>query len=416
MPCNGLRLLDRLGVYNELVRRAATTTTGTLYSSRGEPLGDISLGLWSAKQTGYAALRVRRTDLMDVLATAVLDEGIPVHYGKRLTAINDSNASNNGHHGQVEVVFADGTSDTADMLLGCDGIHSAVRSLYVDPAVVPEYTGISTMYGFVSTSDLPPSSITNVHGATFTPHGLFGVIPCTAAGDVLYWLLSYEVPIPSASSSTSADTATATASRDGWEEHAGNAEDSFKSILLSILSCTPSTSPWGKLMRDVVDATKTVKFFPVFRIPPPSPSSSSATFNRNVQTTWFRGRCLLLGDAAHAISPHVGQGVSQALEDVFLLSRLLLLAQPNAAPPPPEKMSLATVFEKFTHIRRPRVDRFSRQATSRGNQRRQTGPWTHWARELLFWVALTIYRWTGAANWGLGEADVVYDIDEVEIT
>jgi hypothetical protein len=84
------------------------------------------------------------------------------------------------------------------MLLGCDGIHSAVRSLYVDPAVVPEYTGISTMYGFVLTSDLPPSSITNVYGATFTPHGLFGVIPCTAAGDVLYWLLSYEVPIPSA--------------------------------------------------------------------------------------------------------------------------------------------------------------------------------------------------------------------------
>ncbi|PMD36828.1 hypothetical protein L207DRAFT_636752 [Hyaloscypha variabilis F] len=251
------------------------------------------------------------------------------------------------------------------------GIHSALRSLYVDPAVVPEYTGISTMYGFVSTSDLPPSSITNVHGSTFTPNGLFGVIPCTAAGDVLYWLLSYEVPIPSASSSTSADTAT-----------------------------QPQAATAGK-------NTLTVKFFPVFRIPPPSPSSSSATFNRNVQTTWFRGRCLLLGDAAHAISPHVGQGVSQALEDVFLLSRLLLLAQPNAAPPTREKMSLATVFEKFTHIRRLRVDRFSRQATSRGNQRRQTGPWAHWARELLFWVALTIYRWTGAANWGLGEADVV---------
>ncbi|PMD36823.1 FAD/NAD(P)-binding domain-containing protein [Hyaloscypha variabilis F] len=122
VPCNGLRLLDRLGVYDELVRRAAATTTGTLYSSRGEPLGDISLGLWSAKRTGYAALRVRRTDLMDVLATAVLDEGILVYYGKRLTAINDSSASNNGHHGQVEIVFADGTSDTADMLLGCDGI------------------------------------------------------------------------------------------------------------------------------------------------------------------------------------------------------------------------------------------------------------------------------------------------------
>ena len=62
---------------------------------------------------------------------------------------------------------------------------------------------------------------------------------------------------------------------------------------------------------------------------------------------WSRGRCLLLRDAAHAMSPHVGQGVSMALEDVFLLSRLLLEAAASSS-------SLPATSDKFDKIRRSR--------------------------------------------------------------
>lgn len=405
VPCNGLRLLDRLGVYGELARRAATADTGTMYSSRGQLLGEMSLGVWSAAKTGYPTLRIRRTDLMDVLMVALRDESISIHYGKRLVAINDRNADD-GNQGPVEVLFADGTTDTADLLLGCDGIHSAVRSLYIDPALVPEYSGISTLYSFVSASALSISSpLEKGLCAIITPDGLFGLTPCTAEGDVLYWFFSHEVPIPSTSSTStsSGDVAASTAvARDGWEEYTRRTEDGFKPTLLSILSCIPPSTPVGTMLRDVIGATETVKFYPIFRVP--------TARDRGVTPTWSRGRCLLLGDAAHAMSPHVGQGVSQAMEDVFLISRLLPLLIDSTAP-----ITLAEVFQKFTHIRRPRVERFGRVAATRAGQRRKAGPWAQWAREMLFWVGLSLYRWTGAGRWGVGEGDLVYDIDEVKI-
>jgi 2-polyprenyl-6-methoxyphenol hydroxylase-like FAD-dependent oxidoreductase len=65
-----------------------------------------------------------------------------------------------------------------------------------------------------------------------------------------------------------------------------------------------------------------VKFFPIFRLP--------------LGGKWAGGRRLLLGDAAHAMQPHSGQGVSMALHDPFLLSRLLEASSPT--------VSLSTLF------------------------------------------------------------------------
>jgi 2-polyprenyl-6-methoxyphenol hydroxylase-like FAD-dependent oxidoreductase len=93
----------------------------------------------------------------------------------------------------------------------------------------------------------------------------------------------------------------------------------------------------------VIKKTETVKFFPLFRLP--------------LGGKWARGRRLLLGDAAHAMQPHSGQGVSMALEDAFLLSRLLEASSPT--------VSLSTLFEKFYSIRRPRVEKFYGYASQR---------------------------------------------------
>ncbi|KAK6194093.1 hypothetical protein LQW54_011778 [Pestalotiopsis sp. IQ-011] len=87
---------------------------------------------WSKDETGFGYLRIRRADLMDVLLAATAEANIPIRYGKRLTNIEDG-------ADEVTAVFADGTQDSADLLLGCDGIHSAVRNLYVDPGCGPKY-------------------------------------------------------------------------------------------------------------------------------------------------------------------------------------------------------------------------------------------------------------------------------------
>jgi len=188
-------------------------------------------------------------------------------------------------------------TDTADFLLGCDGIHSSVRKLYVDPDCTPEYSGISNVYSLISTSNLTPAaSWLNDLSATLTSDGLLAVTPATPARDLLYWFFLREISIPA-----SGDT------RDGWEERSRKEIENLKSILLEILG--DSESEWIGMLRDIVHKTEVVKFYPIYRVP--------------TGRVWSKGRCLIIGDAAHAMPPHASQGVSMALEDVFLFSKLL---------------------------------------------------------------------------------------------
>ena len=331
------------------------------------------MAFWSEAKTGYGYFRVMRTDLQNVLLQKAQKEGIQIRYGKQIVSIQAKD-----DEGET-VRFSDGTADTADLILGCDGIHSSVRTLYVDPEAVPEYSGISMIFSFLSVSELPPTSpsVTCLHGI-LTPEGNFGIMPCTASNDTLYWLFSYEVPIP-----TSGNT------REGWEEHRRIEVEGFKTSLLHFLK--DAKGEWGSFSKEVIRKTDAVKFYLIFRLP--------------LGRKWSRGYSILLGDAAHAMQPHSGQGVSMALEDAFLLSRLL------EAP----FDELSDVFAKFGQIRRPRIEKFYNMAADNGDRRRKSGIWAQWFKELALWAFLWVFNNLNLQTWGFGQGDLVYDIDEVEI-
>jgi 2-polyprenyl-6-methoxyphenol hydroxylase-like FAD-dependent oxidoreductase len=374
IPSNGLRLLQRVGVYEDLLARGSKSSKTVLYSSHGADLGEVDMVSWSEEKTGFGYLRIKRADLIEVLTDAAQKKGIPIHYGKRMVAIDESAQA-------VTVAFLDGTVDAGDLLLGCDGIHSRVRTLYVDPEFAPEYTGISTIYSLLPTADLPirASSVTCIN-ATLTPDGLFALMPCTVSGDSLFWFFSHEVSMPAMGNT-----------RDGWEEENKKEVERFKSTILDVLKDVQGE--WGSLLKDVIRLTEVVKFYPIFRLP--------------LGGNWSKGRCLLLGDAAHAMQPHAGQGVSMAAEDVFLLSRLL------EAP----SLSLSDVFGTFDRIRRPRVERFFKLAERNGESRRRTGPLAQRLKELAAWTLIGVSNSCNLQKWGpwQGQRDLVYDIDEVQI-
>src|SRR5258708_9769982 len=76
--------------------------------------------------------------------------------------------------------------------------------------------------------------------------------------------------------------------------------------------------------------------------------------------TWSRKRTLLIGDAAHATSPHAGQGASLALEDAMRLGRLMRDGQ-----------ELGLTFQNFEHERRPRAEKIVALARRNGNSKRE---------------------------------------------
>jgi 2-polyprenyl-6-methoxyphenol hydroxylase-like FAD-dependent oxidoreductase len=75
---------------------------------------------------------------------------------------------------------------------------------------------------------------------------------------------------------------------------------------------------------------------------------------------WSRKRSLLIGDAAHATSPHAGQGASLALEDALRLARLMA-----------EGQELGATFQAFEAERRPRTERIVAMARRNGNSKRE---------------------------------------------
>lgn len=306
---------------------------------------------------------------MDILYEAARRADIPIHFGKRLTHIVEDDQT-------VTVAFSDGSSDHADLLLGSDGIHSTVRSIYVDPSMAPEYSGISNAYSLVPTSDLAiaAGSISGLN-ATLTTDGLLAVLPCTPGGELIYWFFSRELAMPA-----SGDT------RDGWEERGKEQVESIKSTVLDLIKETEGS--WGSTMKEMIKHTETLQFFPVYRLP--------------TDGKWWRGRCLLIGDAAHAMQPHASQGVSMALEDIFVLSNALV-ACPN---------SLDEVFRLYEQKRRPRVNEMHRLAERNGGVRKKIGPWQLWLKELATSGILLVYSFFGLGRLGLGQKPLAYDVEE----
>ena len=95
--------------------------------------------------------------------------------------------------------------------------------------------------------------------------------------------------------------------------------------------------------------------------------------------TWSRGRALLIGDAAHATSPHAGQGASLALEDAMRLGRLMQQGQ-----------ELGQTFQSFEAERRPRAEKIVALARRNGNSKREFSPTGAWIRDRMLKLLLPV--------------------------
>jgi salicylate hydroxylase len=265
---NGLRMLERLGVGEETERVGARYMSNRLLLSDGRPARHEPHHF---SQPG-TNVGIHRADLLALLA-AQLPAGT-VRTGHRCAGFRQD-------AGTATVVFADGTTATADVVIGADGIHSVLQGFVVPPST-PVFSGVVAYRGLVPRVDGYPADAIQMWMGESRHFLVFPV----RAGE----LLNYVGFVPSdgpvrESWSERGDAAALAAQFAGWDPIIGQ-------VIAAISGPGGSGFQWGM-------------------------------YDRAPLPRWSSGRLTLLGDAAHPMLPHLGQGVNQALEDAVALATLL---------------------------------------------------------------------------------------------
>ncbi|HEX6924302.1 MAG TPA: FAD-dependent monooxygenase [Longimicrobiaceae bacterium] len=335
---NGLRVLRQLDLLDPLLRAdLIPTPTLEFISSNGKRLGAVSAG-WLDGEVPSPTLM--RGTLQKVLADQATGRGIEIHYGRRLV---DYREKPDG----VVARFADGSVVEGDLLVGADGIRSRVRAVMDPSAPAPSYTGLLNLGGIVRSSGLAP-----------TPHtmrmmwGRFAFFGYTVRPDGEAW----------------------------WFANASRDREPARGELDAI-----STDAWKAQLRELfgrdaafvlelIEATPHIGAFPIHDMPSLS--------------TWHSKRVVLLGDAAHAVSPSAGQGASMALEDALMLAHALR-----------RHGRIDDALAAYEAARRPRAERVVASGRRRGAYKAPKSWLALKTRDLIMPAALRLFAREGAMSW-----------------
>jgi salicylate hydroxylase len=291
---NATRLLHRLGLAAPLARVAVRPERSEIRRwDDGRVLWSQPLGPVVEERFGAPYYHLYRPDLLAVLVEALPPGALRLdHRLADLTEVGDT----------VLLRFADGRTARADLVVGADGIHSAVRAALFGPET-PRFSGSAAYRGLVPVERLSHLDLPRRGYAWLGPDRHF-VHYYVAGGR----LMNFVAVCPAGEWRLESWSAKGRVA-DALREFAG-----FHPLVRQIIGAVDETHRW-------------------------------ALYDRAPLPRWSAGRVTLLGDAAHAMLPFLAQGACQAVEDAAVLARLL--AGAGAAEVPAR-------LARYEALRRPR--------------------------------------------------------------
>jgi len=272
---NATRVLDGLGLEAAMAAMADPTPhVGALDAKTGERVEYTPRGAEVyLKAYGAVTRHVHRADLHDALMDALQPRADQIHTDHQLQTVDQIG-------GGIELGFANGNKAQCDVLIGCDGIKSAVRDALF-PTEPPQFTGYVAWRAVVDRERAPRVNL-DPHFASYVADGkMFGRYPLRH-GQVI--------------------NCVAMAKRDSAGEESWTARDDVGNVLEEFAG-------WHQ---DVIDIIKAIPEDGCFRW---------SLHTRKALDSWVNGRVTLLGDAAHPMTPFLGMGAAMAIEDAAVLGR-----------------------------------------------------------------------------------------------
>jgi 2-polyprenyl-6-methoxyphenol hydroxylase-like FAD-dependent oxidoreductase len=264
---NGMSVLDRLGV-GAGVRGASTEIDSFAFSTwKGGPLMRWDVAALG-RELGAPTIGINRGDLHEQLRAALAPGTLRL--GAEAVGVTQDGDG-------VTVELRGGERLHGDLLIGADGINSRVRR-EVAGARAPRYAGYTTWRGLL---EFPQGDAPVGHA-----HKMWGpgrrLLFYRVGDGQLYWLALVRAPA-------------------GGRDEPGHARDA---VLAQFQG-------WHDPVAEMLAAT------------PEDAIARLDIHDHNPFRRWGTGRITLLGDAAHAMTPNMGQGACQALEDAIVLTTML---------------------------------------------------------------------------------------------
>lgn len=264
---NVVREMAKLGVLDGYLDAAFAFEDVSINTTDGQPLVRIP-GQRLAGPEYPANVGISRLALHQVLSETAIELGASVRLGLSVESLIEEGEA-------VDVLFTDGSRGRYDLVVGADGLFSKVRSLLFGDKYQPRFTGQSVWrYNFPRPAEI--DHLANFQG----PAGNAGLVPL--ADNLMYMFVTSHEP-----GNPRMDTDLAAEMRKRLSGFGG---------LI------------GELREQINDSSQVV-YKPL-----------EVVF---VSEPWYRGRVLLIGDAAHAATPHLGQGAGMAIEDALVLGEEL---------------------------------------------------------------------------------------------
>ncbi|QHV94427.1 FAD-dependent monooxygenase [Spirosoma endbachense] len=292
LSSNALFVFDQLGLLEALTTISWPLTKGLITDPNGRIVQKLDVQALT-KQYGYGTLVVNRGKLQRLLLDSLNPDQI--HTGKQLADLHDDGR-------QVHARFTDGSTADGSFLIGTDGIRSAVRTQLFGELPL-HYSGQSCWRTIINYPIPVDGQSTSIEYWGRSAGLRVGLVPCGL--NQLYAYITVATP--------------------------ANGHDVPGNIMPYLQSLGQHFPP---NVSQILEAAEEGRIH------------RADLYDLPTLRTWSRGRCTLLGDAAHATTPNVGQGACQAIEDAFVVSACLALTTTKAE-----------AFRQYESIRKEKADR-----------------------------------------------------------
>lgn len=265
---------------------------------------------WNPERAKKIGVRTRsaihRARLLDVLVSFV-PEGI-TSFGKSFEAVEEQ------PDGSLELRFADGSIAVARALIGCDGVKSKVRPFVCGPDVDANYVGEYAYRALVPKVEAVETLGADLalNGQLYCGYGRYIVTYPVEHGDFTNMVACWHEA--GTEWTWEGEDWTEPTTREEFQQHF----EAFYPPLTDLIRKHCQPFKW-------------------------------ALFNTQHPAPYYKGRICLLGDSAHATTPHMGAGAGMAMEDAYILSNLIASAEGS--------VDIENVFRVYDSVRRPRTQK-----------------------------------------------------------